>query len=96
MKRTSIATLKARLSEYLDTVKSGEEVLVTERGRPIARLIPIGPDDRAESRMAELIRTGAVRPPTAPLGRDFWSLPRPKDPEGKVLEALLVERAESR
>lgn len=96
MKRASIATLKARLSEYLDAVKSGEEVLVTDRGTPVARLIPVGGRDRVESRMAELVRTGVVRPPHAPLGKDFWRLPRPKDPEGRVLAALLEERAESR
>ena len=91
-----IATLKARLSEYLDAVKAGEEILVTDRGRPVARLTPIGGRDRAETRTAELVRTGTVRPPSAPLGKNFWRLPRPKDPEGRVLAALLDERAESR
>src|SRR3990172_12267413 len=63
-----IATLKARLSEYLDAVKAGEEILVTDRGRPVARLTPIGGRARAETRTAELVRTGTVRPPSAPLG----------------------------
>jgi len=36
----AIAELKARLSEYLKIVKSGTEVVVTERGNPIARIIP--------------------------------------------------------
>jgi len=96
MKRTSIATLKARLSEYLDAVKSGEEVIVTDRGKPIARLSPVAGRDRIDSRMADLVRTGHVRLPVGPLPKDFWTLPRPKDPEGRVLAALLEERAEAR
>lgn len=96
MKRISIAILKARLSEYLDTVKSGEEIIVTDRGKPVARLLPVGGSDQIESRMVELVRAGLARPPREPLGKDFWKLPRPKDPEGKALAALLEERAESR
>ena len=32
--------LKARLSEYLARVTDGEDVVVTDRGRPVARLVP--------------------------------------------------------
>ncbi|MGH3144697.1 MAG: type II toxin-antitoxin system prevent-host-death family antitoxin [Rubrobacter sp.] len=34
--------LKARLSEYLLRVRAGEVVLVTDRGKPVARLVPVG------------------------------------------------------
>ena len=37
MRTATVSKLKASLSEYLRQVKAGEEVLVTERGRPIAR-----------------------------------------------------------
>ena len=40
MKTATVSKLKASLSEYLRQVKAGEEVLVTERGRPIAKLAP--------------------------------------------------------
>jgi len=30
------------------------------------------------------------------LPKDFWSLPRPKDPKGLVLKAVLEEREEGR
>jgi prevent-host-death family protein len=40
MKTASVSELKTKLSAYLLGVKNGEEVLVTERGIPIARLIP--------------------------------------------------------
>ena len=45
MKSASVSKLKATLSACLAWVKAGEEVVVTERGRPIAKLVPISPDD---------------------------------------------------
>lgn len=35
-----VRQLKSQLSEYLRRVKAGEMVIITERGRPIARIIP--------------------------------------------------------
>lgn len=96
MKRASIADLKARLSEYLGAVKAGEEVIVTERGRPVARLAPVSLPEQMEARVSWLIRMGLARPPLRRLSKDFWKLPRPKDPQGRVLEALLEERVEGR
>jgi prevent-host-death family protein len=96
MRRVSIATLKARLSEYLAAVKAGEEVIVTDRGRPVARLAPVNVPEQADARMQQLIRAGLVRPPIRKLPADFWERPRPADPEGRALAALLEERAEGR
>lgn len=96
MRTATVSKLKASLSEYLRRVKAGEEVLVTERGRPIARLTPArGVEGLAEHLLA-LQRQGLVRIGSGRLPRDFWHLPRPRDPGGKVLEALLQERAEGR
>lgn len=89
-----ITELKARLSEHLEAVKAGEEILVTDRGRPIARLTPIAPQEQPDARVEQLIRMGLARPPIAPLPPDFWELPRPADPEGLALKALLEEREE--
>jgi hypothetical protein len=52
-------------------------------------------DEELQARMAELARKGIVKLPRGPLPEDFWTLPRPKDPEGKVLAALLEERGSS-
>jgi prevent-host-death family protein len=35
-----VRELKAQLSEYLRRVKAGETVIITERGRPIGRIVP--------------------------------------------------------
>lgn len=90
MVATGIAELKAHLSANLARVKAGEEVLITEHGRPIARLVPVGPalDGAAE----RLVRQGILRPPSESLPAEFWRRPRPEDPEGASLAALLAER----
>jgi prevent-host-death family protein len=41
MKSVKIAELKDKLSEHLRAVEHGAEVLVTDRNRPIARIIPV-------------------------------------------------------
>jgi prevent-host-death family protein len=43
MKSVKIAELKDKLSEHLRSVEAGEEVIVTDRNRPIARIIPVQP-----------------------------------------------------
>ena len=45
MKRVKIAELKDQLSKYLRAVEGGDEVVVTDRDRPIARIVPIRPED---------------------------------------------------
>ncbi len=41
MKRVKIAELKDHLSQHLRAVERGAEIEVTDRNRPIARLVPI-------------------------------------------------------
>jgi len=52
MTTVSVAEAKARLSEILDRVLTGTEVLITRRGRPIAKIAaleqPKQPIDFAE------------------------------------------------
>ncbi len=96
MKSAGIAELKAHLSRYLERVKSGNEVLVTERGRPIARIVPIGHRDEDE-RALRLARKGVLQ-----LGRGRFRKELLKAPKGdprlgaSVLAALIEERREGR
>ena len=94
MTRASISELKARLSAYLDMVRQGEEVLVTDRGRLIARLAPVTGSDHAESRRDMLVRSGKLRAPQERLPRDFLKRALPDDPSGRSLYAILSERGE--
>lgn len=96
MVKASISILKARLSEYVKLVRSGQEVLVTDRGMPVARIVPLDSGHWMETRIMELVDTGLAKPPASPLPKDFWKRPRPADPKSGVLEALLEERSEGR
>jgi prevent-host-death family protein len=91
--RVSIGRLKARLSEYLDRTRVGESMVVTDRGRPIARLSPVAGGVALEGRAAALDRAGLVRTPAAPLDRTLLTARRPRDPASRSLEAVLEERA---
>ncbi|MEO5510411.1 MAG: type II toxin-antitoxin system prevent-host-death family antitoxin [Longimicrobiales bacterium] len=92
----SIADLKARLSEYIAMARRGEEVVVTDRGRPVARLAPLRESMSADTRTSELVRAGVVRGPTQAIPLDFLTGPRVSDPEGALMKALLDERSEGR
>jgi prevent-host-death family protein len=97
MKSATVSKLKATLSEYLAKVKAGEEVMITERGKPIAKIVPLPKNGSSISpHLQELARAGLVRLGSGKLPPAFWKLPRPKDPKGEVLRALLEERAEGR
>jgi len=97
MQSLGVADLKARLSEHLNRVKAGEEIVITERGRPIARLVPLAGTAARDARVQEQVRRGALRPPEKPLDLRLILDPRrPKDPERAVLRALLEEREEGR
>lgn len=46
-KQINIHDAKAHLSEYLAAVEAGETVIIARRNKPIAKLVPIGPEERA-------------------------------------------------
>lgn len=96
MQRTSISELKARLSQYIDAVRSGEEIIVTDRGNPVARISPVEGAAKLEAQVEDLVRTGRLVPPRRKGQLDLSRLSRPKDPDGRVLAALLEERREGR
>ena len=63
MKSVGVRELKNRLSEYIREVRSGEAVLVTDRGDVVAELVPPGqrPDERGlPSELMALARRGQL------------------------------------
>ena len=97
MTSAPVAKLKATLSEYLARVKAGEEVIVTERGKPIAKIVPLDRDQGAiPAHLLEKARAGLIRLGSGKLPKGFWKMPRPADPTGAVLKALLEERESGR
>ena len=97
MKTAKVSELKASLSKYVAHVKSGEEVIVTERGKPVAKLVPIPHDEDPEmERMRDLERRGLITLGTGKVPDEFWDMPMPDDPGDSVLKALLEERENGR
>lgn len=90
MRTVGVRELRQNLSRYLEDVKAGEALLVTERGREVARLIPSGVRDDPIARLA------AQRGATLPSGslRDVGAglAPAVGPPSGAVLDALRDER----
>ena len=91
MKTAAVSELKASLSEYLRQVKAGQEVLVTERGRPIAKLTPAY-STTLPGHLAEMEKQGLIKLGSGKLSKAFWNMPRPKDPRGLILKSVLEER----
>ena len=96
MPTAAVSELKARLSEYLNKVKAGAEVLITDRGKPVARLVPLHRTKNMRGSLTRMQKQGLIRLGSGRLPGDFWTMPRPEDPQGLVLRALLEERGEGR
>jgi len=82
----SIRELKSRLSHYLRLARRGESVVITDRGIPVGRLVPVEHD--LEGRVAALRAAGLLQ----------WSGRRlaPREPAvqiptGKTVAALIIE-----
>jgi len=96
MKTAAVSELKARLSEYLNQVKAGMEILITDRGKPVARLVPVSRNKDLKESLVRMEKQGLIRLGPGKLPKDFWKIPRPEDPKGLVLKALLEEREAGR
>jgi prevent-host-death family protein len=81
-----VRDLKNNLSRYLQQVEAGVEVVVTDRGRPIARLNGI--DNTVGDKLAGLIEASLVRPPTSKVRRR----PVPLSSRGSVSELVAEQR----
>ena len=93
MKKTAaVAELKAHLSRFLRRVKAGEEILITERDVPVARIVPV--PAVTDDRLRALERQGLVKMGTGKLPKDFWKRPRGRDERGLVRAAVSDEREE--
>lgn len=79
-----IRELRDKLSRYLDRVKGGEEVVVTDRGRAVARVLPIG-RERAFDR---LVAEGVV----TPARERKRSAPSPAKSKGQVSSLVTEQR----
>jgi len=97
MKTTTITKAKNGLSALIDLVRGGESVMITDRGRPVARLEPVISSADQPGRLLRLERAGVVRigrsaPPVALISR-----PGPRLADGvSAVDTLLDERRDGR
>lgn len=92
MERIGVRELRQHASRYLELVKAGETVEVTERGALVALLVPAQRGDIARDR---LIAEGKLIPASAPSGRLRSPNPVPPGPgEPTNAELLDAEREE--
>jgi prevent-host-death family protein len=97
MRQASVSQLKATLRACLAWVKAGEEVVVTERGTPIAKIVPVAqPPAAVPAALAALVQAGLVTRGSGHVPDEVRTLPRPKDPEGRGRRALTEERETGR
>jgi prevent-host-death family protein len=94
----TITEAKNGLSALIDQVRSGESVLIMDRGTPVARLesaISASPD--AEGRIARLERAGSVRAARKPPATELLSASPPSlRAAASAVTALIDERREGR
>jgi len=68
-----IRELKARLSNYMQQVKAGATLVITERSKPVGRIVPLSP--AVEAWVQELVQAGLIAwsghklVPMAPVAR---------------------------
>lgn len=82
-----IREAKASLSKLLRIVEKGNEVVLTDRGRPVGKLVPM--DRKAlplASRIREMEEAGIIDPP---VGKGPWRLPPAIPVEKGIAQGLL-------
>lgn len=89
MLSTGIKNLKNNLSRCLLIVKKGQDVLITERGKVIARIIKDQPNKKsvAES-LRPLVVKGMITIPTRQIAKD---IPDPLEISGKPVSEMVIE-----
>ena len=86
MSHVGVRELKNHLSRYLKRVQGGEEILITERGRSVARIVQ-APSSHFKQSLEPLLREGAVR----------WSGGKPRGARrkpvirGRTLSEMVIE-----
>ncbi len=84
MAEVGIRELRDHLSKYLEEVQAGNDIVVTDRGRAIARILPMN----GERTIDRLIREGRV----TPAKTRTRSLPTPIKTKGTVSDLVAEQR----
>jgi prevent-host-death family protein len=93
MASTGIRDLKNNLSRYIARAAAGERVVITDRGRPVAELVPPSSAPVYRTRYEELKASGVILPAVRP-GARFHDWPDIKLPPGTAAQLIDEDRAE--
>jgi prevent-host-death family protein len=80
-----VRELRDHLSRWLDEVKAGRELIVTERGRPVARIVGSSGDTQLEA----LVAAGVITPPEIEMDASSFGRVRTS---GDVMEFVFEQR----
>jgi prevent-host-death family protein len=95
MRTVNIAELKAHLSAHIQLVRAGEEVLVCDRNKPVARIVPCRLEGRSKQEQ-RLVADGLLTPPLSQRPASVsWPEP-PGKVSDKVMEQVWREEREGR
>jgi prevent-host-death family protein len=92
MRSANIAELRDRLTQYLREVRAGAEIIVRDRHRPIAKIVPLTVDDDTDD--ATLVAAGLMRKAQRSLPAAFWRTRRPAVSVRVAAAAVTDDRAD--
>lgn len=93
MRSANIADLRNRLTQYLQEVRAGEEIIVRDRQRPIAKIVPFTVDDD-DAEDAALVAAGLMRKGSGAVPLSFWKGRRSRVSVKAAVAAVTADRDE--
>ncbi|MDQ3323436.1 MAG: type II toxin-antitoxin system prevent-host-death family antitoxin [Acidobacteriota bacterium] len=96
MKTTNIAELKNHLSSFLADVRRGEEILISDRNKPIAKIVPLHNISDFSTEELALAAAGILRlPEESEVAASFLKEKRPDLKSETAIKAITDERDEN-
>ena len=93
--RLGLREANQSFSKAIRAVRAGKEVVLTERGHPIAVIKPIRDEDAQEGMLRVMVDEGLITPAArkGPMPTPTW---RPVKVKGKPLAQTVIEDREDR
>jgi prevent-host-death family protein len=93
--RLGLREANQRFSKAIKAVRAGQEVVLTERGHPIAVIKPIKPEDAWEAVLQAMADEGFIRPAArmGPMPTPRW---RPVKVKGQPISKTVIDDREDR
>ena len=94
MRTVKIGELRNQLSAYLQYVRNGEEIVIRDRDKPIARILPFRQEEHDwKEKEARLVAEGILKMPVEEIDWDeFFSRPSANVPHDVAVQAVIDGR----